>query len=341
MAVPNYENNQLKMYLNDNMDKLNNPESNNYDIQNIKDTPDADKILEITNVKINNLHEIKDFINSTIETIILNFNIIVICDLFELPNNIVNILIENNLTEIEEIKFNTNHAWNKIILKNSNIKNISDINNLICNELDLSDNDITNITFNYCKITNLILVENNIQNIYFNNCEIENIDLSSNRINDINNLEFPDNLIELNLSNNIISRVYKLPETIKKLNLKKNLIEEITYLPKNILMLELNDNRLQNFNKKLLSKYIAYLDVTNNFIKNNYETFGDIEAESLYYDTDSDDSDNDNTSDDDSEISIKLSNFYGNTHGIEESKLNSHRTYSKLIPIEMKWKILL
>ena len=35
---------------------------------------ESDKILEIINVKINNLNEIKDFMNFNLETIILNFN---------------------------------------------------------------------------------------------------------------------------------------------------------------------------------------------------------------------------------------------------------------------------
>jgi hypothetical protein len=301
------------------------------DKQNITDN--VDKILEISNVKINNLNEIKEFINFSIETIILNFNNIVICDLFELPENIVNIHIENNLVEIEVIKFNTNRRWNEIILKNSNIKNITEINNLICNKLDLSDNELTSIKFNNCKIIDLKLSESDIDNVYFNDCEIQYIDLSHNRLEEIK--DFPNNLISLDLSNNLIKKVDKLSDTIKKLNLSDNLLEEIDYIPNNIKILELNNNRLKTFNVNLLSSNIKHFDITNNFIKNNSELFGELEAEKLYYDTDSDNDDND------SDISIQFTSFSYNNNKLEESKSNTTRIFDELIPINIKWKIRL
>jgi hypothetical protein len=302
--------------------------SNNIEDYVYDETNDSDKTLEIINVKINNINEIKEFLNFNLETIILNFNNIVVCDLNELPDNICNIQIENNLIEIEEINFNTKHEWNKIILKNSNIKNISEINNLVCNKLDLSDNELSLIKFNNCKINELFLSECNVNNIYFNNCEIMKIDLSQNRLEEIKN--FPDSLVSLNLSNNLITSVDKLSDTIRKLDLSDNLLEEIMYLPNNLYYLELNNNRLTTLDINLLSSNIKYFDITNNCIKNNNELFGQLESEKLYYDTDSDD--------DDSDISIKFTNFNYDNNELHEKQL---RIFDTLIPVEMKWKIRL
>jgi hypothetical protein len=302
-----------------------------------------DKILEILNVKISNLNELKEFINSGLETIILNFNNIIVCDLNELPNNIENIIIENNMIEIEEINFNK-HKWNKIVLKNSNIKNINkkneinEINDLTCNILDLSENELSSIIFNNCKINELYLSESNIEKICFNNCEILKLDLSNNRLEEIIDKNFPDNLIKLDLSNNLINKVGRLSDTIIKLNLSNNLLEKIEILPKNLEKLELNNNRLTTFNNNLLSSDIKYFDITDNCIKNNSELFKDLQSEQLFYDTDEEDD-----SDSDSDISIKFTNYKFGNNGIEEDNKSEKiiRVFDNLIPVEMKWKIRL
>jgi len=304
----------------------------------------TDKVLEIINIKINSLEEILDYLNEELETITLNFNNITRCNLSLLPTNIKNLKIENNLVEIEELIFNYNdsdtdinkHKWNELTLKNSNIKNINEINNLYCKKLDLSENDLSVIKFTNCKIRELYVNNNNINNIIFDNCEIKKIDLSHNILEKITNL--PTNLININLSNNLFKNIETLPENLKILDLSDNLLEEIKYIPPNILKLEINNNKLKSFDVNLLSKDIKYFDITNNLIKNNKLLFSQLEAEGLFYDTDSDEDENEDD-DNNSDISIKFIKYECKNNELEETKVE--REYDSLIPVDMKWKLTL
>ena len=244
-----------------------------------------DNKLEISgNINIHSLSEITEYINFNLDTIILNYNNIVSCDLNVLPDNITNIEINNNSVEIEELVLNEKHDWESIILTNCNIKNINEINNIKCGNFDLRNNDIEKIILNNCKINKLNINKNMLDSIEFNNCDINEIDLSFNKLK--NNINFPDNLSKLILNNNnFIELPDNLPDTLLILNLNDNEIEKIDYLPKNIYKLELSNNKLKTFDVNLLSDDIKYFDITYNLIKNN-KIFKSVKASKLFYDTD-------------------------------------------------------
>lgn len=129
-------------------------------------------------------------------------------------NNIRNINLSNcgfAKLSIESIASVFN---NFIELSDNHLTEVSITNVNIIDELNLSNNAITDIEFENCAITTIVLSENKIKNINFELCTVSWLFLDSNGLtNDAINLhDLPDKISKLDLSKNNLdlNRLHKL-----------------------------------------------------------------------------------------------------------------------------------
>ncbi len=142
-------------------------------------------------------------------------------------------------------------------LSNQNLKSIPYIDpKLGIHTLDLSGNQITEITNLPEGLINLNLSENSISIIYNIPKSVKYLDLWENNI--VNIVYLPEGLISLNLSNNKIKKLENLTEKIEYLYIYENQIKQ---LPMHLLKLtnlkEINyyGNPITKINNRLLTKF--------------------------------------------------------------------------------------
>jgi len=100
--------------------------------------------MDFVNKEICKIDDILSFIDTNINTnkIVLNFNNLEEVNLSILPENIVNIELENNLITIENIIFGDRN-WEKIVIRNNTIS-INELKDIKCKILELTDNELYN-----------------------------------------------------------------------------------------------------------------------------------------------------------------------------------------------------
>ena len=249
---------------------------------------------------ITRINEILSYIDSSQDTINLNNNVIKKASLDVLPDNIVNVHLDDNL--VSQVIWD-DRPWKIISLKNNNM-DVGEFDGLNCDELILDNNDIKEITFVDCKINHLSITNNKITNINFFDCYIERLDLSVNKIQKI--ITLPSNLKILKLDSNKIREILiSLSDTITYLDLSDNKFENIQDLPSFLTYLDLSKNNLKSINTILLSDTLEYFDITENKILNNTELFEKFQNKILkiYYDSDNENEDYTKISDEISETS--------------------------------------
>ena len=135
--------------------------------------------------------------------------------------------------------------------------------------LDFSYNNLAVLPKNMPKITNIDIIGNNLEwvpmNVY-NYKKLTHLDLSENYIKIlVKYWVFPDTLIELNLSNNLLLCIpSNLPDSISILNLSGNKITALPYkLPNNLNKLYLSNNRIQYLTNNLPIN-LTYLTIDDN-----------------------------------------------------------------------------
>lgn len=188
------------------------------------------------------------------------------------------------------------YKYTSLIAKSNNINDISIINNIEVDSLDLSDNKITDLSsFNNSKIKMIRLSYNkiekgfeslrNVSSIYLDHCEISNLDgfselekanylvLDDNNINNLQELKNLNKLSSLSLKNNNINDLSEIPENLYNLSLDNNNITDITPLNKvktlNILSLSAN----KNIQGKLTGD-ISYLNLEDCNLNNSFDFSG-------------------------------------------------------------------
>lgn len=185
--------------------------------------------------------------------------------------------------------------YTSLIAKNNNIDDISIINDIRVNNVDLSKNKITDISkFKNDSIENLHLSYNkintglnsleNVKNIYLDYCDIsdikdlaaakkaEYINLDNNKITDLNALSNLENLSSISASNNLIEDLSELSNfnKLEGLNLDNNRIKNVTPLNqiKTLNSLSLVGNK--DITGKLTGN-ILYLNLSDCGINNDFD----------------------------------------------------------------------
>lgn len=267
---------------------------------------------------ISQLSDIYEKIDLNSDTINLNSNLIKNAQLEILPDNVINIYLDDNY--IEELSWDTRN-WGIISLKNNNF-DTKEFSELTCKELLLDDNQIENITFSNCNFDILSISNNNIKTINFFDCVIKELNLSVNKITEI--ITLPSGLVKLNCYGNKINNIFihEFNFTLKWIDLSDNKLESIQKLPDGLLHLDLSKNKFKTFDTSILPINLNYFDITENNITCNKKLFGELSSHKLFYDTDEEDkisnkntdnnndvetdSDTETDSDMSSDISIKL-----------------------------------
>lgn len=216
------------------------------------------ELLCIEKTSITNLENIP----SNLKTLICRNNNIIKLDGSFLPNTLINLIFINNKCEeivnlkegIIEISLEKNNITQLPNIPNSVvILNISDNENL--EELSQFGNNLKTLNANDTKITNIDFLNDNIQILETCNCNFSTIKkLPKNLIiwksctSTIESIEcdFPENLIELNLFNNLLINIPKLPNTLKVINLAENELKHIPLFPLTIQIINLKNNRELN-----------------------------------------------------------------------------------------------
>lgn len=207
--------------------------------------------------------------------------------------------LEYSLSERLSIKLGK--KLSKLYLKSNKIKNLTIQlnNNNILDNLDLANNSISNICFDYMKnLDNLILTSNLIENISINSfsnlTKIRGLFLNKNRINSVQAESFSSlkNLALLDLSFNklnenlIIKNLNSLttlkitnnnfksftqnnfPDSyrLSSLDLSNNQIEFIQLNFTNLISLILANNKIKSFSQLDINN-VQFLDLNHNFIQ--------------------------------------------------------------------------
>ena len=266
-------------------------------------------------------------------TINLSDNLIKKAKLDLLPDNIINVYLDNNC--VNSVSWD-DRLWGIISIKNNNF-DTNEFDGFESEKLILDNNDIKEITFVNCKINHLSIINNNIININFFDCYIERLDLSVNKLTNI--ITLPTALKRLSLDSNKIHEILtNFEESIDYLDLSDNKLTKLPNIPLSIKHLDLSKNNFVSLDSSIIPKTLEFFDISNNKIKNNSELFNELSATILqiYYDTDSDDEITDDNSDksdisdvsDLSEIKLNyLNQHLSNNNNNNKIKIDSDSDY--------------
>lgn len=208
---------------------------------------DVDSTIEIEDVTLLNI------INSTLGKNDLNSNI-----LKSEMESLESLKVENSkLKSLKGLEYAIN--LKELTIRNTNIENFDNISNLSnLTKLDLMNNNITNVEFlnNMTDLEYLNLEGNaitGVNSIRYNLSLLKELNLSDNNLYSVD-LRGLNNLCDLNLSNNHITRVEGIEEldSLQTLNLNNNNIGDISGL-----------SQLENLCKLSVENQTVYLPLLN------------------------------------------------------------------------------
>eukprot|EP01080_Neovahlkampfia_damariscottae_P006923 gene6923-11086_t len=197
-------------------------------------------------------------------------------ELFLLTDLITLNLQSNSIKELPK-EFQNLKTLKMLNLSGNQIQDVSNLNNLNLETLNLADNKISNFSIELNYLKKLNLSGNGINDLKNSLLELRNLEelyLQKNQINEIpteiKNLQY---LIKLNLSNNKIVKItdeIKILTLLESFNLSCNRIEEIPSIfikLKNLKKMNLEDNRIKSFPKDICQLIsLETLILNNNFI---------------------------------------------------------------------------
>jgi len=193
------------------------------------------------------------FVNHTnLKTLRLNWNQISSLNGVNLPDNLMQLYLENNLiASLSWINFP--NTIRNLQLSNNQISSLNGVN--------LPDN-----------LSNLYLNDNQISSLNWINFpdNLSNLALSNNQINSLNGVDLPDTLQHLELDSNEISSLnwINLPNTLQRLYLSNNQINSLNGvdLPDTLQHLELDSNEISSLNWINLPDTLQHLELDSNEI---------------------------------------------------------------------------
>lgn len=249
-------------------------------------------MINLRNKGVSSIGEVVSKIPPTLKeynVVDLSDNQIKWAEIYKLPDHILHVNLYNNI--IKEVNWGT-REWGTINLGNNGLE-ISEISNLKCEKLELTDNLIEEITLICCDIGELIISNNSLKDINFVECYVGKLNLSSNKLTNITHL--PEGLFEINLSSNRIEKICELPDTLMMIDFNDNKLRSIPNIPKNIVRIDVSKNKFKTFDVSNIPESLDYLDVTDNLIPKTNALFEPVQdkIENIYYDEDKSDMQND------------------------------------------------
>jgi hypothetical protein len=164
--------------------------------------------------------------------------------------------------------------------------NIFNAHNILCDNLDISNNFIKDVVLTNCTINYLDLNCNLIENVKFINCNIKVLDLSINKIKFFNFDSYPDNIERINLFANRLMDIADMSNTLLKIDLSDNKLRELTYISNKLMYLDISKNFISELDLNIIPSTLKYLDITENKVKNIQNILNYTNITKLIYDTD-------------------------------------------------------
>jgi hypothetical protein len=252
-------------------------------------------------------HSSVNFLNNlppNITKLECKYNKIEILDGSTIPDKVHTLIFTNNNTfevvglksGLRELSISSNKLKKISCSIPATITNLDLSGNKFLNELPLTGDNLRVLNINDTAIHNIDNLNDNIQFLETCRCHLETIkklpkDLISwkSYIANIKTIEceFPQNLTELDLFNNSLTKIADLPDTLKIADLSNNELTDIPKFPLTVNSIDFKKNEkldnklLKQIEESLVGGKILYdYDITNykytNFLNNNTERNGNF-----------------------------------------------------------------
>jgi hypothetical protein len=210
------------------------------DLTNIDDSFLYFKNLKHLSIEKNDIKHINcNNFPDTIETLILSNN-----NTWSVDN------LKNKLLKLDLSKNNLNNS--QLVIPESVIElDLSNNRYLMKNPVFMSNNNLNNLDISNTSISNIDELPDSIIILKASNCNIRYINklpselmeftASSSKIFMIN-CQFPQNLFEIDLEDNMLSNVPNFPNTMHKIDLKNNLLEKLFEFPTTVKRIDISEN---------------------------------------------------------------------------------------------------
>jgi len=124
-------------------------------------------------------------------------------------------------------------------------------------------------SINFNNLTKLSMIDNQISEFHEINClmNLRYLNLKKNMIKSLSDGSIPKSVVELNVSENLITRFVGCPNTIKKLNISHNKLLSFLNCPQTIKELDVSYNKIKKFKKcpKNLTKFSFHNNLITSF----------------------------------------------------------------------------